>query len=247
MRLDVYITPAEVPPGALAGRVVAVIDVLRASTTITVAIANGARAVIPLEETEDVVARAKQMERDSVILAGERRMRPIPGFDLGNSPAEFTGDAVRGRTVLLTTTNGTRALVAAQSAAEVVVAAYVNSSAVVALLRAALRGGRDAAIVCAGREREFSLEDAGCAGAIVRGVARRRAGLALNDAAHACALLARTYGDDLGALFRASSHGRALAEAGFGGDLATCAAVDSYPVVPIYADRQITALGERER
>jgi len=248
VRLDVYLTPAEIPAGALNGRVVAVIDVLRASTTIAVALAHGARALVPFEETEEVVARAKQMDRDDVLLAGERRMLPIPGFDMGNSPAEFDPDTVRGRTILFTTTNGTHALSAAQGASEVVVAAYVNCGAVVALLRSALRAGRDAAIVCAGRDRTFSLEDAACAGSYVRAVSHRRAALVLGDAAHACALLARQYGNDAASVFRDAAHGRALAAAGFHDDLALCASLDAYPVVPVYADRQITLLGHtRER
>lgn len=243
MRLDVYLTPGEIPPGALTGCTVAVIDVLRASTSIAAALANGARAVIPFAETADVVDRARQLERGTVLLAGERRMLPIPGFDLGNSPGAFAADVVAGRTILITTTNGTSALVAAHGAADVIVAAYVNAGPVTAYLRAALRGGRDVAIVCAGRERHFALEDAACAGLLVRGALRRNASLAVNDAAHAAALLARNYGDDLAALFRESSHGRALEAGGFADDLALCARIDAFPVIPVYAERQITLLG----
>lgn len=251
MRLDVYFTPGEIPAGALAGAVVAVIDVLRASTTIAVALSNGARAVIPFAEAEAVVTRAKQFERAAVRLAGERRMLPIPGFDLGNSPAEFTAEAVSGKTILFSTTNGTAALLGTSGAAEVVVAAYVNLTATAAFLRAALRGGRDAAIVCAGRERQFALEDAACAGAYVREASRRNAGVVQNDAAHASALIARDAGssrEEVTALFRRSSHGQALEAAGFAQDLELCATRDAFPVVPVYADRQIVALGtERDR
>lgn len=247
MRVDVYLSADEIA-GAAVGRIVAVIDVLRASTTIAVALANGARAVVPFADMEEAVARAKQLERASVRLAGERRMLPIPGFDLGNSPREFTRAAVGGRTVLLTTTNGTRALTAATGAVDVVVAAYVNFSAVTALLRAALRGGTDVAIVCAGAGGHFALEDAACAGRYVRAVTRRLSGAAQNDAAYACALLARGYGDTIGRTFLDSTHGRALADAGFREDLSVCAELDSYPVVPILTDRQITLLGpDRER
>src|SRR5215218_10504183 len=158
MRLDVLFGVQQMTPQDVQGRVVAMIDVLRASTTIAVALANGARTVIPLEGSEDIVTRSKQFERGSVLLAGERRMLKMDGFDLGNSPVEHTREVVEGKTVLLTTTNGTKALLATQGARDVVVASYVNLTGVTAMLRTALRGGTDIAIVCAGHERQFSLE-----------------------------------------------------------------------------------------
>ncbi|HEX3865332.1 MAG TPA: 2-phosphosulfolactate phosphatase, partial [Gemmatimonadaceae bacterium] len=144
------------------GRVVAVIDVLRASSSIAAALANGARAVIPVESSEEVITRAKNFERGEIRLAGERKMLTIPGFDLGNSPREFTRAAVDGRTILMATTNGTPAITNTAGARDVVVASYVNYTAVLTMLRAALRGGADVTIVCAGRDRQFALEDAGC-------------------------------------------------------------------------------------
>jgi len=248
VRIDVLFGSASVAPSDVAGRVVAVIDVLRASTTIATALANGARAVIPLESSDDVVMRAKAFERSDVRLAGERRMLPIPGFELGNSPSEFTREAIEGKTVLMTTTNGTPAIANTQGARDVVIASYVNYTAVVAMLRAALRGGTDITIICAGRDRQFALEDAGCAGRYVNTVAKRMANTVLNDAAQACALIDRKYGDQVQRVLEASEHGRALRDAGFGDDLAACAAIDSYPVIPLYQDRQITKLGpDRER
>ena len=248
MRVDVFFGAAQLGPAEVGGRVVAVIDVLRASTTIAVALANGAKAVIPFESSEEAVTRSKAFERRDVRLAGERRMVAIPGFDFGNSPREFTREAVEGKTLLLATTNGTVALTALQGARDVVVAAYVNLSAALAMLRAAARGGTDVAVVCAGRERQFALEDAACAGRLARLIARRLPEAELNDAALASTMIDRRFGDDLQRLFLASEHGKALAEAGFADDLAVCAAVDSYPVLPIYQDRQITKLGpQRER
>lgn len=248
MRVEVFFGPTGLTPAELSGKVVAVIDVLRASTSIAAALANEARAVIPLESSEDVVNRSKAFERSHVLLAGERRMVAIPGFDLGNSPLEFVREAVEGKTVLMTTTNGTGAITAATSARDVVVASYVNFSAVLAMLRSALRGGNDVAILCAGREKQFALEDAACAGRYVHHVSKRLQSLELNDAAVAATLIERRYGDNLVKMFEASSHGRALKEAGFGADLEACARVDSYPVIPVYQDRQITKLGpDRER
>ena len=248
MRLDVLFGVQQLTPQDVQGRVVAVIDVLRASTTIAVALSNGARAIIPMESPDDAVTRSKQFERGAVRLAGERRMLKMDGFDLGNSPAEHTREAVEGKTVLLSTTNGTKALLAVQGARDVVVASYVNLSAVSTMLRTALRGGADITLVCAGQDRQFGLEDAACAGRYVHAVSKRLAGLDTNDAAYAAMLIDRKFGDNLVRLFNTAAHGRALTAAGFGDDLVACAAVDSYPVIPVYQDRQITMLGpDRER
>jgi 2-phosphosulfolactate phosphatase len=248
VRLEVFFGTHQVAPSDTAGRLVAVIDVLRASTSIAAALTHGARAVVPFDTSEEVVARARALSRSEVRLAGEQKMLPIPGFDFGNSPREFTSEAVGGKTVLICTTNGTGALTAVLGARDVVVASYVNFSAVLSLLRTALRGGTDVAIICAGRGRQFSLEDAGCAGRYVNQVTRSLTSVDLNDAAVAASLIDRKYGDNLMRLFLASEHGRALREAGFEDDLAVCGAVDAFSVVPVYSDRQITKIGpERER
>lgn len=248
MRLDVLFGVQQLTPQDVQGRVVAVIDVLRASTTIAVALSNGARAIIPMESPDDAVTRLKQFERGAVRLAGERRMLKMDGFDLGNSPAEHSREAVEGKTVLLSTTNGTKALLAVQGARDVAVASYVNLSAVSTMLRTAIRGGADITLVCAGQDRQFALEDAACAGRYVHAVSKRLTGIDMNDAAFAASLIDKKFGDNLGRLFSTAAHGRALTAAGFGDDLIACAAVDSYPVIPVYQDRQITMLGPgRER
>jgi 2-phosphosulfolactate phosphatase len=248
MRVDVFLTPLEVTPADVVNRAVAVIDVLRASTTIATAIANGARAVVPLANSEEVVSRAASLGKGAAKLAGERKSLPIPGFDLGNSPLQFTPDVVDGQTILMTTTNGTAAILAVQGARDVIIASYVNFTAVLTMLRVALRGGSDVAIVCAGHERRFALEDAACAGLFVRHLAATDPPPDINDAAHAAMLIDRKFGKSLKKLVQTSQHGAALAEAGFGADLAACIKVDSVPVLPVYQDRQVTKVGtERAR
>lgn len=243
MQIDVFFGTAGVTLADVAGRAVAVIDVLRASTSIAVALDNGAKAIIPFENSEDVVSRAKAFERTDVRLAGERKSLPIPGFDLGNSPLQFTPEAVEGKTILMATTNGTGAITAAQGASDVIIASYVNFSASLSFLRNALRSGIDIVLLCAGQDRRFALEDAGCAGRYAHHISKRLTGVTLNDGAQACVLIDKKYGDNLMKLFDASSHGRTLREAGFGEDLAICAALDSRAVLPVYQDRQITRLG----
>lgn len=243
MRVDVFFGPQEVAAADVANRVVAVVDVLRASTSIAVALSNGARAVIPLGSSEEVVSRAKSLTRSEVKLAGERRMQPIPGFDIGNSPKEFTKEAVEGKTLLMSTTNGTSAVLAVQGARDVVIASYVNFSAVLAMLRAALRGGTDVVILCAGQEKHFALEDSACAGLFVQHITEKYAKAETNDAAQAAMLIDKKFGSNLKRLLRSSAHGTALTEAGFGDDLSACSELDSHSVVPVYQDRQITKLG----
>ena len=248
MKVDVLFGAGGVTSAEMHGRVVVVIDVLRASTSIAVALSNGARNVVPFEHADEAAARAKSFDRSEVVLAGERRMQPIPGFDLGNSPREFTPAAVEGKSILFTTSNGTAALVATQGAQDVFVGSYVNLTALLTVLRDPARATSDVTIVAAGKEKQFSLEDAACAGRFVRGLSENGAKLELNDAAHATMLLDKRYGHNLQRMFREAEHARALVNAGFGDDIAVCASVDAYPVVPVYADRLITRMGpDQER
>jgi 2-phosphosulfolactate phosphatase len=248
VRLDVFFTHNEVKQGDTMGRLVAVVDVLRASTTVATALGNGAKTVIPVEGADGVIARAREFERSAVLLTGEQKMLPIPGFDLGNSPQSFTTDAVEGKTILITTTNGTRALLGVQGARDIVIASYVNFTAVLTMMKLAASSNTDIAIICAGEEGSFTLEDAACAGRYVRAIPKRAESVVVNDAALASVLIEKRYGDNIAKVFKESTHGKALESAGFGDDLAAAAQVDSYPVVPIYQDRQITKLGpERAR
>ncbi|HXY31717.1 MAG TPA: 2-phosphosulfolactate phosphatase [Gemmatimonadaceae bacterium] len=240
MRIDVLLGPEAVTPAPVAGRAVAVIDVLRASVTIAAALAHGARSIVPLASLEDVRERAKNFDRSEVCLAGERAMHPVPGFDLGNSPKDFTREAVDGKTVLLSTTNGTQALVRIRGAREVVVASYVNLSAVAAVLARAAGEGTDITLVCAGRDGQVSLEDSACAGRYVRRLLAMVPAIELGDGAVACSMLDQRYDGQLDRLFAESEHGRALAAAGYTADLEVCRAVDSIPVVPVFADSRVT-------
>ena len=247
MRLNVFYTPIQVKPSDTAGRLVAIVDVLRASTSVATALGNGARTVMPVEGADEVIFRSKEFARSQILLAGEQKMHPIAGFDLGNSPQSFTPEAVEGKTILFTTTNGTRALLGVQGARDIVIASYVNFTAVLALMKVAASSNTDIAIICAGEEGSFTLEDAACAGRYVRAIPKR-ATVEMNDAASASVLIEKKYGDNIAKVFKESTHGKALEEAGFGADLAAAAEVDAYPVVPIYQERQITKLGpERAR
>ncbi|HET7789186.1 MAG TPA: 2-phosphosulfolactate phosphatase [Gemmatimonadales bacterium] len=239
MKIDVFFTPLGLVAGDLAGRGVVIIDVLRATTTIVTALANGAKAVVPAATSEEAVRLTANLEKDGLVLAGERRYAKIEGFALGNSPREMTPDVVAGKTIFLATTNGTPALIAAQGGEPVLVAAAVNFKAVAERARAALEERGGLVIVCAGREKQFALEDAYAAGRIVRAVRRGIGKVALNDGAAVALALASRYkgwSDALGA----SEAAQALAELELQDDVAFCAKADRFAVVPVYADRRIT-------
>jgi 2-phosphosulfolactate phosphatase len=236
-RLDVYLSPVEVVPGELAGRTAVVIDVLRASSTIVEALAAGARTIFPVASVEEATRLANTLGRSEVLLCGERRCLPIEGFDLGNSPAEFTAERVGGKTLVMTTTNGTAAIVAAQPADRVVVAAFTNLSAVVADL---IQAKAEPVLICCGREGRFGLEDAVCAGRMIRALQTGgpKVRWVLNDGARAAVALSEA-GQELGALFRECAAGVQIVEAGLESDLDFCARVDVREAVPTLHDRQI--------
>ena len=124
MTLDVVFTPHGLGPTDVAGRTVFVVDVLRATTAMCAALANGARAIIPVASSEEAVRLGQTLGNDDVLLAGERNCVPIPGFALGNSPLEMVETAVKGKVLIVTTTNGTKALLATQGAKAVYIALY---------------------------------------------------------------------------------------------------------------------------
>jgi 2-phosphosulfolactate phosphatase len=237
VRLDVCFTPGEVASAELGGRVAVVLDVLRATSTIVEALANGARTVFPAPSIDEAVRLAQNIGREQVLLCGERRCLPVEGFDYGNSPRDYTAERVTGKSLVLTTTNGTPALLASSGARRTLVGSFLNLGAVVDAL---VEDGGPVTVICAGREKRFALEDAVCAGAIVLGLRGRLDGsLELNDAAAAAEFLARTRLPDLERLLGETAAGRQLFEVGLGEDVAYCASIDRHCVVPQYRDRQV--------
>lgn len=229
MRVDVALTPAALPPAALAGATALVIDVLRASTTMVTALAHGCRELLPVAEVDEARRRARGLP--GALLAGERGGDPPAGFDLGNSPLEFTPARVTARTIVFTTSNGTRALLAARPAAAVGVAGFVNLSAAADW---ALGQERDLVLVCAGELGTRSLEDETCAGLLVDRVLAIEPGAVATAEAAAAAARARPYAKDLTCLAADAPHARNLTARGRGADVAACLALDTYILVPTY-------------
>jgi len=209
-----------------ASSAVVVLDVLRATTTIMFALAAGAESIVPLGTVD--AARLERDRRPGSVLAGERLGVPPAGFDLGNSPSAMTVDAVGGRTVVISTTNGTRAILAAAHCRRVVMGALVNSAAVAEAL---VDDPGPIVLLCAGAHGEPGVEDDLGAGAIIAALAQRRR-LACDDGAVMVLHQWESVGPDgCEAALRAARAGVALQEVGLGADIPTCAALDSCPVV----------------
>jgi 2-phosphosulfolactate phosphatase len=241
VRVDVAVTPDGLDRAAIATSTVLVIDVLRASTCIVTALTNGCVGIVPVAAPEE--ARARLAALPGALVAGERRGEPLEGFDLGNSPLEFTRERIGGRVVIMTTSNGTRALLAARGAAAIGVAAFVNLGAAAAW---ALQARRDVLLLCSGERGARSLEDHVCAGLLAARLLASEPGAVATRTATEAVAAARPYGKDVARLARDSSWARHLASRGRAQDVAACLSLDTASVVPVYradVDKIVAAHG----
>jgi 2-phosphosulfolactate phosphatase len=233
MQIHAHFLPELTTPAALEESAVVVIDVLRATTTIIHALAAGATEVIPCLEVDEARQIAARLGRDAV-LGGERGGVRIAGFELGNSPDEYCARTVGGKTVVFTTTNGTRAMRLCGRARNVLIGGFVNLAAVCRRLA----GQPILHIICAGTNNEITREDVLLAGAVVHELTTTRPADFLNDQAEIaadawCGAAARiAEGTSLDDLLRASRGGRNLVEVGHVDDIGLAAAVDRFDVVP---------------
>jgi len=240
MSLRVALTPGELHPDEVAGASVFVIDILRATTTMCAALHHGAEAIIPvtgIDEARDVAGR---FENEHPVLAGERGADPIPGFDLGNSPGEMTPAAVAGRLLVMTTTNGTKALSAVAGATSVHPLAAVNFSVAVRRAQSVWQAGGSLVVVCAGVVGRPSREDAYCAGRFGIAVVGSAGEVATSDAARWCLDLVEQSGDDWYAGLMASTAGQKLSEHGYADDVRVAGRQDLHPVLPSLNDGRLT-------
>ncbi len=240
-QVNVHYLPSHVAEDALAGSAVVVIDLLRATTTICQALASGAREVVPFREIDETLSAAAKIGRDQVVLGGERGGKRIEGFDLGNSPSEYTSERIKGRPVFITTTNGTQALHHARLARRVFIGAILNLSAVIASIKDEPRID----ILCAGTGGQETHEDILAAGAIVHQLSKlpNVNDFQLNDSAALAGgqwslvltkakLAGRTVQEELTMQLRDTLGGRNLIEVGLESDLADCAAIDKLNIAP---------------
>lgn len=237
IKVDLYFTPTEVAETELTEKLVIVIDVLRASTTTAVALANGAREIIPVASIDAAGELKQKLGKEHVLLCGERDGQKIEGFDLGNSPAEYEPKTVKDKALIFCSTNGSKAMLKGGQGSPCLIGGLVNLSEI---LRFALREGKDISIICSGQGGKFSFEDAVTGGKYIAEL-EKKAGRELekNDGAKASLSLYRREEADLYSALRNSHHGRFLVSLGFESDIREASRLDSIPVVPLMAGGRI--------
>lgn len=237
IKVELLFTPAEFQEFRnrdLSKTTCVVFDVLRATSTMITALGNGAAAVIPVEEIDE--ALGLKQDRPELLLAGERGGVLIRTegsnsvtFDLGNSPREFKRDVVEGRTIVITTTNGTRALLACRAAPVVLVASFLNLTATCDQIHSGVSA--DLLLVCGGTYTEAAYEDVLCAGAVVDALKQKCA----TDLADSALLAWKAYrleaGDLTSALGQSRNGRRLLEQPGLRDDVEFCAQRDRVALV----------------
>jgi len=235
--IKVHLLPKLFEPDELRGGIAVILDILRASTTIIHALTYGAESVISTEEIDESLAVKSSLPAGQVLLGGEREGTLIAGFDLDNNPFAYPAEVVRGKTIVFTTSNGTRALKRALQADRILIGGFVNLNAVVDVL---LQDTRPIHLVCAGTMGKITQEDALCAGAIVDGVLagwnRRDTDLADDQAQLALHRYLQAAESETGLLaaMRNSFGGRNCRRLGYDDQIARAATVDLFDTVPEY-------------
>ena len=252
MKISVIPTAQQAQGINFSGQTAVVIDVLRASTVITTALDNGARELIPVKTVEE--AQSLYATCDNALLGGERNAVKIEGFDLGNSPLEYKKKTVEGKTLILTTTNGTNAINNIIGADEVVLACFRNTEAVASVIARrndeAIHDNNDVSsglprcarndvvVVCAGTEGRFSLDDGLCAGMLIE-LLKQKTEVEMDDFG---LLLNRFYNESKSNLFGALSacyHLKRLFTLGFYDDIKFCLETNCVGTVPVVKEGKI--------
>ncbi len=243
MKVNVIVSPAVVEELYFSGKTTVVIDVLRATSTIVYALMNGAKEIIPVGSVEFAMKASSTMFGGQTLLAGERNTKMIDGFNMGNSPAEFTQEKISGKGIVLFTTNGTRAIVKSKYSANVIIASFLNINAVAEYL---VQLNENVEIVCSGRNNQLGMDDTVCAGKLIQLLAEKTENLELNDSSLAAVVLAKSQGKNLKKMMQGSDHGKILIENGFQDDIAFCAKTNITDIVPVFVNGVIKPLKKDE-
>ena len=234
MKIDLSFNAGQFDELQLRDKNVIVLDVLRASSTITVALNNGAREIIPVASIESAVKISGSLFGEVTLRGGERNGKIIEGFNLGNSPMEYSETAVKGKSIIYCTTNGSVAMAKSRYARTLAVGSFINLTAITDFIR---NENKDFLFICAGRANtigNFSLEDVVCAGMMIQNLLKADSlEVELSDSAKAAHALSKSFGRSILKMLKTSEHGKYLIGIGFAEDLKICAQVDSVPVLPI--------------
>jgi len=237
MNIDVFTVPAEVNEQNIRGRTVIVIDVLRASSSLLQAFANGCREVFPVESIERALSLHTALFTSDVLLCGERDGIKIDRFHLSNSPFEYTRDAVENKSLIFTSTNGSAALVNTRGSRETLICGFLNIDITAEAVR---ESAENLTILCAGKKNHFSLEDIVCAGMLVEKItAKQQEQHVLTDAARMAVQMFVKHSADLGGMVRISDHGQVLLNLGMERDLDFCVELNSIPLLLRFVEGKI--------
>lgn len=239
MKINVLFSPLGVDELYFKDKTTVVIDVLRASSTIITALNNGAKEIIPVSGIESAVKLSGGMFGGHTLLCGERNTKKIDGFALGNSPLEFIKELVENKTIVLYTTNGTKALVKSKFSENLFVGSFLNLNF---LTNHLLNLKNDIEIVCSGRNNSFSLEDALCAGFIADKILQKEKEAVLTDSTKTAITLKKKYGQNIFETLKDSEHGKILIENGFEDDIEYCSKNSVIDIIPYYNNGSLKIL-----
>lgn len=203
MKIDIIISADEIIESKLENKIAVVIDMFRATSVIVTALNNGCEEVIPYLTIEETLESAERLKRNEYVLGGERRAVKIDGFDLSNSPLEYTKEIVEGKKVLMTTTNGTRTLTKSLAAERVFIAAMINAKAVAEKL---LEINEDVVIINAGTNGNFSMDDYICSGYIINEMLKQNDKIELTDIAKTANMIYESNSDIISYVKNASHY-----------------------------------------
>ncbi|MGL4990930.1 MAG: 2-phosphosulfolactate phosphatase [Sarcina sp.] len=236
MKIDVVISADHIKQEYLKEKSVVIIDVLRATSVITTALANGAKEVIPTLTVEEAFEKKKEVGERS-LLAGERQAKRIEGFELSNSPLEFTKDKVKDKTIILSTTNGTRALTLANTGDRIFIASILNAKAIAKKL---IEIGKDIVIINAGTNGNFSTDDFICCGYIISEI-KNSTSCNLTDIARV-SMDIYDNNSDIEEYIKNATHYGVLLSLGLEEDIYYCCKKDLFDIVPEYIDGRLKIL-----
>ncbi|QKJ32324.1 2-phosphosulfolactate phosphatase [Mucilaginibacter mali] len=234
-KLEVCLTPALIHLYDVEQYVVVIIDIFRATSSICYGIENGAEAIIPVAEVEECLAYKEK--HPDYLLAAERNGEVVKGFDFGNSPFSYTAEKVSGKTVVLTTTNGTQALYLSRKAKQIAIGSFLNLTALCNWLKTT---NENILLVCAGWKYNFNLEDTLFAGAVIEQL--KGDGYRLDDPALAANDLFQLGKQDIKQYLKKTSHSERLKQLGIEEDIAFCLNIDTTTAIPVLDGNQLIKL-----
>lgn len=236
MKIDIIISVDDIKESKIKDKVVVVIDMFRATSVIITALANGCKEVIPFLTIEETLMKAKELKREEYILGGERKAVKIDGFDLSNSPLEYTKDRIENKRVLMTTTNGTRTLTEAISAKRILIGAMINGRAVAKKL---MKLNEDVIIINSGTNGNFSMDDFICSGYIINEMLSGDNGLEFTDIAKTANIIYEENKEIINYVKKAN-HYSVMKSLKLDDDINYCIKKSIIDIVPEYKEKKIT-------